>query len=490
MRRLSRVEYENSVRTLLRDPALTLPVDMPDDTPGASGFRVAGAFSGVDADRVLGSAELLSARAVASLKTILPCDPMAAGEEACAKQFIDGFGRRAYRRRLEASEGADLLALYRTARQTLGLGFGEAIGHVLSGILQAPQFLYHWELGPRAPARAGTLVRLGPDEVAARLSYFVWSSMPDDELFTAVDAGKLGTPDEVAGQARRLLADSRSDATLAAFFSQFLDFRANPDAYGKSLETELGMFARWVMAGDGKLSTLMTSPTSFVTSTIARKVYGLAATTGDKFQQVMLNPDERFGVLTQAGFLSSHAIDGDNPHPIRRGRAIYENLLCGELPPPPPNVPSPKPIMAGVSNRVRFEAHAQNACAKGCHGVFDGLGFVLEAYDGSGRLRTLDHGLPIDTSGEAVFPIGGPQRFANAKELVQALVRSADLSQCVARQWFRFATARHEEDGDAASLRAIQQAFAGSTFDLRQLLLAIIQSPSFLYRAPATGEVL
>jgi hypothetical protein len=488
LRRLSRTEYENTVRALLRlDPATTWMSGLPDDALGPSGFDLAGPVGEVDGAHLQDAAESLTAIAVRALDKLLPCAPAATGEDACARQFIDRFGRRAFRRPLEAAETTALQALYNFARRDLKLTFPEAIGHLLTGMLQAPQLVYRWELGPRAPAVKDGLIRLGPHELASRLSYFLWSSMPDDALFQAVDDGKLATADDVLREARRMLAAPAAQATLASFHRQWLhlrDYLTSPTE--SAMDAETLAFVKKVFAGGGKLDELLTSSTSFVNSTLA-PIYGLTGVNGSALVERALDPAQRFGLLTQASFLSVHS-DGKQSHPIKRGNVIYRQVLCGELPPQPNDVPPPKPPRTGVSNRERFSEHAQQACARGCHSLIDPLGFGLENYDGTGRFRADDGGKPVDASGVALFPGGRSVSFQNARELVSALATSDEARGCMVVQWLRFTLARRELPEDAQSVSAAAATFARAGYDLRELLVAITQTRSFLFRSPSPGE--
>jgi len=178
--------------------------------------------------------------------------------------------------------------------------------------------------------------------------------------------------------------------------------------------------------------------------------------------------------------------DGSNP--VKRGKAVYTKLLCGVLPPPPPNVPPAKPATAGGTTRQRFTEHDQNECAKGCHMLMDPIGYAFEHYDGIGRYRTMDNGQPVDSTGTLNID-GADKSFADALELTKILSTSDTVRSCFAKQWFRFAVGRNETDADAASLASIATAFATNQFDMRDLAPAIAASRSFRYRGLAAGEV-
>jgi hypothetical protein len=166
---------------------------------------------------------------------------------------------------------------------------------------------------------------------------------------------------------------------------------------------------------------------------------------------------------------------------------IYERVLCGSVPEPPADVPAPKPPSPGLTTRDRYVEHAQNACAAACHALIDPIGFALESFDAIGRHRSEDRGKAVDTSGVALFPVAGEKAFANTSEFIHLLATSEEVRICFARQWFRFALGRLESEDDTESLTAVQAAFAGSGFDVRELLVALVKSPAFLYRSSPVG---
>lgn len=494
--RLTRREYNNTVRDLLGDESH--PADaFPEDHERSFLFRRAGLVATQDADLLRTSAERLAATALQSPAKVLPCDA-AIGEDACAGKFIADFGKRAYRRPLSSVESTRLTALYTNARTSLKLSFNEAIELLLEAMLQSPAFLYHWESPYDAPKVQGAVVELGPYDVASRLSYFIWGSMPDQALFDAAANNKLSSDADLAEQARRMLADEKAKEAVAAFFREWLEidqiaqlpkdtgsYAQYDDTLKAALVGETEAFTRSVMfEGDGKLETLLSAGYSFSNETLA-KVYGNAAT-GSAFIKTNLDSTQRLGLLTQPSFLTMTGAPNAS-HPVKRGKAVFEKLLCGELPPPPPNVPPAKPASAGGTTRQRFVEHDQNACAKGCHALMDPLGFAFEHYDGIGRYRTTDNMQPVDSTGTVELD-GGPKAFANAVELVKILSTSETVRSCFAKQWFRFAVGRVETAGDGGSISSIASAFAAHEFDMRDLAPAIASSRSFRFRSLAAGE--
>ncbi len=350
MRRLTRLEYENTLRDLLGvTGAVTSALQVGTDAEsGQAGFVKGGAITGGDDARNLMTAATQITDAIKGrLGSLLPCNPLptAAGEqEACAKKFISDFGKRAYRRPLSDREAELALGLYTTQRgPDVGASFEDAMVAVIAGFIQAPQFLYHWELGPNAPLKDGNLVKYNSYEMASRLSYLLWATMPDDKLFATADARALQTPEQIAGEASRLLADERAVQGLANFQLQWLEIgdltqmakdeqqKNWSPAVAKSMLTEVRDFAASVYRGGKTGSTLeamLTSQTTFADAGLG-KIYGLNMT-GTDVKEVALNPAQRAGVLTQLAFLSAHADTGDS-HPVKRSDALVRRLLCVDL---------------------------------------------------------------------------------------------------------------------------------------------------------------
>ncbi len=499
-RRLTRLEYDETVKDLLGDasrPGTRLLSGA--DTQGSAGFYTSASPSTAVVRSLLEAAESVAAAAVPRLPALLGC-AAGAPEAACATGFLARFAPRAYRRPATPAELAELEAFYAAARREPGATFQDAMRLVLTRILMAPQFLYRWELGPQPAAASGGLVKLGGYELASRLSYFLWGTMPDEALFAAAKAGALDGPDGIAKEARRLLADPRAAGALDSFHHQWLDLgrltsaskqdAAWTPAVQDALYASTQAFARHVfVGGDGRLGTLLLSPAAFVDGGLA-KLYGIPAPAGRGLVRVELDPGQRAGVLTQAGLLAGLA-DAHEGSAILRGKLVRERFLCEPLPPPPPGVDTTlPPAKPGVSERGRLEQHMSDATCAGCHKLMDPIGFGFEHYDALGRWRVADRVGPVDARGR-IEPTGGgaAQEFRGALELAGLLAKSEQVSACVARQWYRFALGRLEGGRDAGSLARASAALRESG-DLRELLLAIVQTKAFTYRAPFEGEVL
>jgi hypothetical protein len=504
LRRLTSREYLNTVRDLLGDTTLTagdVPIETDDLSNNGFPFRQPTTIATLDATNLETAAEALATNAAAKLSTLLPCTPANASAEAgCASQFITTFGGKAFRRPLASAEVDDLTALYNTGRTTLGLSFNAAIGLLIEAMLQSPAFIYHWEQDPGAAIKDGSVVQLGNYQIANRLSYFLWGSMPDAALFTAAAGGQLSAPSDIEAQAQRMLADPKAQDAVADFVDDLFDVNVissrpkdttlyamwNQDL-ASAMETEFRSFAVANILGPGTLSDLLTGTKSSVNQALAT-VYGLSGVTGTAPKAVTLNASQRGGLLTLAGFLAlTGAADGSSP--VRRGHAIYTRLMCGVVPNPPATVPPVKPPTAGLTTRQRFEQHDMNACTGACHAAMDPIGFAFEHYDGVGQYRTTDQNLPVDSSGSIALD-GQTQSVPDAIALGKLLAASPQVQSCFATQMMRYALGRWDVAADAASIQAAQSAFKTGGLDVRKLMTGVASSRTFRYRSPAAGEVL
>ncbi len=498
IRRLSAWEYDNTIRDLLGDdshPAAAFPQE------GGSGFDNNADVAGVTrlmAQKYLDASEGIASRAVADLGTLLPCDPAAGEERACIEQWVEGFGLRAWRRPLTADERAAMLGLFDEVRASEDLPSATSL--VLQAFLQSPHFLYRVELG--IPGEQGTAaVRLSDYEMASRLSYFLWGSMPDDALLDAAAAGGLSTTDDVQAQARRMLDDPKARRMVEHFHEQWLGtirlatlekdtavFPAwSPEISDKQVQEALAFVDHVFFTGEGTLDELLTAPYTFVDAELA-EFYGLPAPGGAGMQKVeAAGGIELSGILSLGGVLSAYAL-ADTTDPIKRGLFVREHLLC-QIPPPPPDViPELPPVDPDATTRERFEQHRADPACAACHALFDPIGFGFENYDAVGRWRTTENDLPIDASGElTAADVAGT--FEGVQELGGKLAQSEDVAQCVTRQWFRFAYGRLEsEELDACNMDTLTTTFAESGHDLRELLVALTQTDAFMFRTAYAGE--
>ncbi len=497
IRRLTAWEYDNTILDLLGDdshPSEGFPEE------GGSGFDNNADVASVTwlmANKYMLASEEIAARAVTDLGTLLPCDP-GADESGCIGQWVSDFGRRAWRRPLTDEEQAAMVQLFVDAR--VGEDLPTSVGLVLQAFLQSPHFLYRVELG--VPGESGDLaVPLDDFEMASRLSYFLWGTMPDDELLSAAEAGELGSRDEISAQARRMLEDPRARRMVSHFYEQWLGYHELA-----FLDKDTGMFPGWsldiaalqqaesdafvehvMFEDDATLQTLLTAPYTFVNDELAA-YYGLPAPGGADMQLVAAGEQELSGILSLGGVLASHS-KPDSTNPIGRGIFVREQLLCTIPPPPPDNVdlnpPMPDP---NATTREQFEQHRSDPACSGCHMLFDPIGFGFENYDATGKWRTTENGFDVDASGElAGTDVDGA--FVGVTELGQMLASSEDVAQCVSRQWFRFAYGRTESEAlDECNIETIDAAFVESGYDMRELLVSLTQTDAFLFRTAYAAE--
>ncbi len=488
LRRLSRVEYDNTVRDLLGDTSHPARQFEPDTL--AEGFTNNADTQNVGtslAQQYLGAAEALSVAATKNLVGLMGCDAVSAGE-TCVRSFVGRFGQRAWRRPLATAEVDTLVAVY--TKGHLDFDVPTSVQMVLQTILMSPSFLYRVEHGVAAPG--AHVVSLTSWEVASRLSYFLTGSMPDDALFSAAAADTLRTPEQVAAQARRLLIATNGAATdrVAQFFTEWLhlvnlaslqkDKTAFPTftaTLGPAMLLETQAFVtRTIFAGPGDFGTLLTAPYTYVPPEVA-PLYGTAVPAADG--KLMLDPKQRAGLLTQPAVLATFA-KADSTDPVHRGKFIFEDLLCGSVPPPPANVnTTPPAITPGTTARQRFAEHSSVATCAACHQFMDPIGLSFENYDALGRWRDSEGGKTIDASGNLRgTDVDGP--FVGAVALAQKLAASPQVQACAVKKLFRFGFGRFETDADKPTLAALTAGFQASRQQVVDLLVAATQVPAFL----------
>jgi hypothetical protein len=486
LRRMTREEYNNTVRDLLGDD--TEPADAFPPDEKKLGVSVAGLVSSLTAEQYQQAAEEIANRALQNLDALLPCDPQSLGEDACAAKFITEFGTRAFRRPISDDEQTRLTALYQSSKTQWG--FQSAIGLTLRAVLQSPHFLYVVEFG--SEGAAGSKVLLTPWELATRLSYFLWSSTPDAELLALAESGELRNAAVLEEQARRMLADPKAKDSVRAFHVHWLDLEGidtiskdpgfYPDfneALRSSMREETERFVEHAVLEDGRLETLLTANYSFVDSNLA-SLYGVAAPSSG-WQRVQLPSGKRAGILTHASFLATQAKPNASS-PVYRGKFVREALLCQTLPPPPADLvivpPNPDP---NATTKEQFKQHSEDPSCAGCHQLMDPIGFGFENYDGIGAWRSDQNGIAVDSTGEVFETEDADGPFEGAVELAARLAGSEQVRECVARHWFRFAVKRGEVD-DMDSVNAAKYAFSQSGYDIRELMVAIALTDGFRYR--------
>jgi uncharacterized protein DUF1588/uncharacterized protein DUF1592/uncharacterized protein DUF1595/uncharacterized protein DUF1585/uncharacterized protein DUF1587 len=420
----------------------------------------------------------------------------------CAESFIRSVGRKAFRRDVTDEEVTGLNAVYTAGRETgtdgnVGDRFATGLSWIARAMVQSPDFLYLTEVGDPAVANGGKTT-LTPAETAAALSFSILGMPPDDELSAAADAGQLATGDARVAQAERLIA-ANPDAwkrQMRQFVPQWLGINFGKPEWTKdtdalplftpalkdALQTETDMVIDdWAMSPDGaRVDRLLTSPSTFVNAMTA-PLYGVTAS-GSTFRKVDLEPTQRAGILTLAGFLGSTSHVAETS-PVFRGKVIMQKFFCKDPPAPPPNVPPLPPVddSAPTTTRARLQAHLSDPACSSCHNGFEPMGNAFESYDALGAFRTEQNGFPIDSSGVLVGAAGGDKPVANAIELVNLLASSPQTNECVTRQLFRFTVGRPEIPYDGCMLLDAAKE-VGNGSDLKQVVLKIVRSDSFVVR--------
>jgi hypothetical protein len=499
------------LRLLTREQYLNTVADLVGEVPGLQetlgAASTASAFgllqphvSQVQLEGFQSAAELIAARVsgdAGRLAEVAPCADTGASAgsgEACARSLIERFGARAYRAPLTDADDVERhLGLFRAGAAS---GYAHGIELVLRGMLQAPRFLYHVELGS-GEAVGEDAVKLSGHELAARLSYLVWNSAPDPILIDAVNAGALATPDDVEAQLNRLLADPRGSGLVRRFLSEWLhvdeavravkDADLYPEWEGPELRAavrdQAGAFFDHVLGAErGSLRALLTSRTVFTNGALADFYTGAPRGSGDAFEPLERAAGQASGVLTLPAVLALTA-KPDESSPIYRGKLVREALLCQQLPAPPANIPAPPEVSADVSTRERLSQHEEDPACSGCHRLLDPIGFGFEHFDAIGRFRSEDGGQPVDASGELLSTADSDGAFTGVSELGEKLASSAEVEACMVKQWFRYALGRFEQDFDACTLQRLVAAFRAADQDLNALPRAVVASDAFLYRS-------
>jgi len=493
LRRLTRDQYNNTVRDLIGatgQPASNLS---DDEKIGPFHSNAIAPITELEVQQYFEVSTSLAQTAAANIGKISPCDLATdtGSSTTCATQFLTQFGRRAYRRPLTAAELQQYLSLYALGKQ--GAGVQNGLRLVVQTMLQSPLFLYHHDVGASGAPQPGT-VAVSAYELASRISYFLWNSMPDENLFAAAASGSLSDDAALAAQVQRMLADDKAAATIASFHRQWLDvedlgdqlkdattFPAFSAQLTDAMTQELSLFSDYVvLQGDGRLKTLLTSNLAFPQGGLFA-IYGVAQPAGfTPGMPVTLDPTRRAGILTQAAFLTkwSHA---DQTSPVHRGKLVRLNLLCGFIGSPPPNVNTAPPVPTpATSTRERFAQHESDPVCASCHLLMDPIGLGFEHFDPLGAFREVDGLGPVDASGQIVK--AGPDldgSFNGAIELANRLAESAVVRDCVASQWFRFSMGRMESTNDACSIQFLRTGFSASGGNIRDLLARIVLSPAF-----------
>jgi hypothetical protein len=492
---LTRFQYANIVRDLLGDTSGVAQSFPPENE--VDGYRTYAAANQANPSLVesyVTAAEALAASATQNrLNDLAPC---AAGETPanCGHAFVSAFATRAFRRPLAAGELEPLTSLFDAGSAQ---SYARGVELVIQAVLQSPQFLYRVDSLRSATPESGAVV-LGGYELASRLSFTLWGSVPDADLLAAAGGGRLATPADVEREARRLLEDARAHDIVRDFGEQWLGLARLDGAVREGSDLDVNMLntslreslTRYLdatyFAEKGSFKDLFSSHDVWLNGALA-PLYGAAAP-ANGFEATTLS-DPHFGLLTQPGLLTllSHS---DQTAPVMRGVFVRERFLCLPVAPPPPDVnavpPDPDPT---ATTRERFRQHTEQPACSGCHLLIDGVGFGFERYDQLGRYRATENGFDVDESGDVIATgeAGLDGTFAGAEELAGRIADSAMARDCLATNWYRYSFGRQEQPDDTCSLGQLKGRFSASGGDLKELLVGLTQTDSFLYR-PAMTE--
>jgi hypothetical protein len=507
VRRLTHAQYDNTVRDLLGDyskPAERFP---PEDY--IDGFKNQLTGQGMPpllVETYSTAAERLALNAfrIGDINGLVPCKPASFSDQKCRDAFVRGFGLRAFRRPLTDDEVTRYSAVF-SEQARASRRFLDGARVVVEAMLQSPNFLFHVEAGPDG--------RHADYDVASRLSYLLWNTMPDAALFEAAAKGELSTVEGRERAARRMLENApKSRAALDQFFEEWLRFdrvvnavksnryQAFTPELAIAMAEETRTLLHHLVANDLNFMDALTADYSFLTSELA-DLYGVPAPK-EQFEMVKFPPDsQRAGILGQGTFLASTAGPTDTS-PTARGIFIRERLLCQHVPPPPPGVittlPDPLVDQAPKGRRQLMVEHVENPTCASCHRLMDPIGFGFEHFDAIGRYRDQElipaprrgggggggRGAPpptpleIDAQGEIA---GLPNsNFSGAKQLGAILANSPVCQECVVRQMFRYSYGRLEGAADEKTIDQLYDRFKASGFKMKSLLVALVESPEFL----------
>ncbi len=424
-----------------------------------------------------------------SRREIFSCKPASAADELpCATKILTALARRAYRRPVTDADLKPVLAFYQEGRKTGN--FDAGIERALRLILSNPQFLFRFEHEPAA-VTAGSVYRVSDVELASRLSFFLWSSIPDEELLNAATAGKLKDPAELDRQVKRMLADPRSESLVTSFAGQWLFLRnlraVTPDPQSfpdfddnlrQSMLRETELFVDSIAREDRSILDFLNADYTFVDERLARH-YGIPNVYGSRFRRVEIADESRRGLLGQGSILAVTSYT-TRTSPVQRGKWILTNILGTPPPPPPPDVPALKENGEGgkpLSVRERLEAHRESPACSSCHAIMDPLGFALENFDAVGKWRNKgEDGARVDASGVLLdgTKVDGPATLREA-----LLSRPDQFASTLAEKLLTYALGRGLDYNDAPAVRKIAAQAAASNYRFSSLIVGIVRSTPF-----------
>ncbi len=426
-----------------------------------------------------------------SREKIFVCRPTAGADEfACARKIIAKLARQAYRRPVNETDLEDLMGFYQRGRNKGD--FETGITTALQAVISSPEFVFRFERAPAGTA-AGANYRVSDLELASRLSYFIWSTAPDDQLISLASEGKLSNPIVLDKQVRRMLADPRSEALTANFASQWLHLQnlraVQPDAFvypnfdknlANSMQRETEMLFDSIMREDRNVLDLINAKYTYVDELLA-KHYGIPNVVGSRFRRVEITDENRRGLLGQGSILTMTSIS-NRTSPVARGKYVMEVLLGTPPPSPPPVIPpltETADAHRNLSVRQQMEVHRSNAVCAACHKMMDPIGFALENYDGVGVWRAKDSGVPIDAVGKMFdgAKLDGPASLRQA-----VLNHSDSFLGTFSENLLCYATGRVLEPSDMPFVRSVERQAARSNNHFSSFVIGVVESVPFRMR--------
>lgn len=485
LRRLSKFEYNNTVRDVL---GINLrPADKFQDEALSHGFDNIATSMSVNPTSIAAYLAAAESMAPDASKRYM-CNPATLPAETCARQVFSTALPKLYRRPPTEAEINRLVGLVKVANGQ-GDSVEAGIQLAMQAALLSPNFLYRIETD-LDPNNAKTIKKLNSYELASRLSYFIWSSAPDDELLKLAASGGLNQDDALRTQVTRMLKDPKSQALIDGFGELWLGVRkldnvtldatkypAFTPAIKEAMKKETKMFFQNIKDKNLSFTELLTADYTFANADLAR-YYGLPAVTGD-FTKVPLDPStQRRGYLTQGTFLIANS-KPSTTHPIERGKFVLDQFWCLEPPPPPPDATSSNVPAQGATKKEILKSHRESGSScKGCHVLMDPIGLGFENFDANALWRTLDGNAKIDPSGE--LPNGST--FADHLDLIDILPQKADYSRCVATKLTTYAVGRITESADTCAIKNVMQQTDASKQQFAEMINAVVLSPMFRYR--------
>ena len=445
---------------------------------------------------ILGPDKTFGVSETPSRKLIFSCRPAsaasAATEKACAQQIITRLGTRAYRRPLTPHDRDGLMSFFE--KGSANGGFEGGIRAAIQAMLSSPYFVFRFETVPSNVA-PGQNYQISDLELASRLSFFLWASIPDDELLTLAQQSKLSQPAVLSREVKRMLADPRSEALATRFAGQWLRLsdidKVRPDAFwfpdfdqqlADDMRRETELFFADLVKQDRSILNLYTANYTFLNERLARH-YDIPNVSGDQFRMVTYPDSTRRGILGQGSMLVQTSV-ANRTSPVLRGKWVMQVLLGVSPPPPPPNVPSLDETAAGkdgkaLTTRERMELHRKNPTCRSCHQYMDPIGLSLDNFDVTGRWRYRENTVPLDTRGNLYdgTPVSTPSELVNA-----LLKRPIPLVRTFTENLMAYALGRRVEDFDQPTIRVIARQASDSGYKFSSFVTGVVNSPAFRMR--------